>query len=56
MAETRVIGYLSGSGFGMILEILPRLDIPRPEASSCRAEFVWFAVPGEVLVVEGVGW
>jgi hypothetical protein len=23
--------------------------------SSCRAELVWFAVPGEVLVVRGVG-
>ena len=30
------------------------LDIPDLKRSSCRAEFVWLAVPGEVFVVEGV--
>ena len=32
-----------------------QLDIHDGKRSSCRAEFVWFVVPGEVLVVDSVG-
>ena len=39
-----------------MIRTIPALLMTRhpTKRSSCRTEFVWFAVPGEVLVVEGV--